>query len=484
MKTFLELLRDSAFAIVFHLAPRFANVLLFILLGRLAGPEDAGIFTLGATYLLIFTTIMRGLDDLLVRQIAREPQVVGAYFTNFLILRFTLAITLYFLLVGFVVGLFDYSAQTTVFILVLCLSLVPDAITNVAQAVLMGQRRFSQPALVLGVVNLLRLAGGAAILTITADLVQIAQIWVAASVLAMVLMFWFAIKSIGGIRRLHGRNWAFLQTHKQVILVFFLITLLTTLESQTDTIMLSAFHDEKEVGWYGAATTLAYTLIMMSQAYRFAVYPLMSHYHIHTPNQVSSLYQQSLRFLGMLALPIVVGTIIMAAPIVEFIFGSQFAPSAPVLSILIFVFLLITLNEPTTRVLLVNDQQNTIISFLVVSVVVNVLLNLLFTPTYGSIGAAVARVSSTAVLFFASFIYVRRHYYPTSLHALLTKSALAALVMGVVVFFLKEAPLLITITTGAIIYIGLLFLLRELKPSDLSSIWHTISQRLTSKPQN
>jgi O-antigen/teichoic acid export membrane protein len=300
----------------------------------------------------------------------------------------------------------------------------------------------------------------------------------------MVLMFGLAIKSIGGIRRLHGRNWAFLQTHKHVILVFFLITLLTTLESQTDTLMLSAFHDETEVGWYGAATTLAYTLIMMSQAYRFAVYPLMSHYHTHTPAQVPGLYQQSLRFLGMLALPIVVGVTILAAPIVEFIFGPKFAPTTPILSILIFVFLLITLNEPTTRVLLVHDRQNTLISFLVVSVLVNVLLNFLLTPTYASIGAAVARVSSTAVLFFAGFLFVQRHYYPAPLHTLLLKSTLAALAMGIVVFLLKDAILIIPIAAGAISYIGLLFLLQELKPADLLSIYHAIGQRLATKPQN
>jgi O-antigen/teichoic acid export membrane protein len=132
----------------------------------------------------------------------------------------------------------------------------------------------------------------------------------------------------------------------------------------------------------------------------------------------------------------------------------------------------------------VHDRQNTLISFLVVSVLVNVLLNFLLTPTYASIGAAVARVSSTAVLFFAGFLFVQRHYYPAPLHTLLLKSTLAALAMGIVVFLLKDAILIIPIAAGAISYIGLLFLLQELKPADLLSIYHAIGQRLATKPQN
>ena len=73
MSTRLSLMRDALLALVFHVAPRFANVILFILIGRLAGPEQAGIFSLATTYLLIITTTMRGLDDLLIRQVAREP---------------------------------------------------------------------------------------------------------------------------------------------------------------------------------------------------------------------------------------------------------------------------------------------------------------------------------------------------------------------------------------------------------------------------
>ena len=62
MKTLVELAHDSALAVVFQVAPRFANAFTFILIGRLAGPEQAGIFSLATTYLLIITVAMSGLE--------------------------------------------------------------------------------------------------------------------------------------------------------------------------------------------------------------------------------------------------------------------------------------------------------------------------------------------------------------------------------------------------------------------------------------
>jgi len=55
---FRTLARDSLLSAVLYLAPRFSNVVFFILVGRLSNPTDAGIFSLAVTYLIIATTLM------------------------------------------------------------------------------------------------------------------------------------------------------------------------------------------------------------------------------------------------------------------------------------------------------------------------------------------------------------------------------------------------------------------------------------------
>ena len=118
----VELARDSFFSIMVRLSPRFANVLLFILIGRLTGPAEAGVFTLATTYLVIFTTVARGLDDLVVRQVSREPDLAPRYLTNFLALRLGLSLFLYCVLLFVVLVVFDYAPSTAIPTLILALS--------------------------------------------------------------------------------------------------------------------------------------------------------------------------------------------------------------------------------------------------------------------------------------------------------------------------------------------------------------------------
>lgn len=477
MNTFISLIRDSLFSIIFHLAPRFANVLLFILIGRLAGPTEAGIFTLATTYLLIFTTIMRGIDDLVVRQVSREPRFAARYLTNFLILRLGLSLLLYGMLWFLAVVIFDYAEHTTQPILILGISLIPDSLTFVAQSILLGRRQFRQPALVFTGISVFKLAIGGIALIGNGDLLQIAWIWLIGSVLGTAVMLTATIKSINGIEKTDWFTWDPLKLHWKAAFTFLLLTTLATLETQTDTILLSGFHDEKEVGWYGAATTIAYSLIMFSQAYRFAIYPLMSRYALQHPEKLGRLYSHSMRYLGMIVLPMIAGIALLSSQIVPLVFGSQFQPTVTVLQILVFTLFFVFLNEPNIRIMLVHDRQNQISLFLLASAGVNIILNLLLTPSWGAVGAATARVCSAMVLFSLNFVYTLRFFARVNLLKLLNKPMLATLVMVLVILPIRTWPLAISIGAGILAYGIALIVVGSISPTEINLVYQAMMKR-------
>ncbi|HID63472.1 MAG TPA: flippase, partial [Anaerolineae bacterium] len=335
MSTLIELTRDSLFSVVIHLAPRFANVLLFILIGRLAGPAQAGVFALATTYLLIFTTFMRGLDDLVIRQVSREPDRAPRYLTNFLLLRLGLSLLLYCVLLFVVPVVFDYAESTATPILILASSLVPDSLAHVAQAILLGQRRFGPPAITMTLASLFKLVGGELILISGGSLHQIAWIWLTGSLIGMIALLIVAAWEVGWLRRTDWLDWRPLAQNWSAAAPFLLITTMMALEAQADTVLLSAFHDEAEVGWYGAATTVAFSLALLSQAYRMSVYPLMARYAWQSQAKLSRLYERSMRYMGALVLPMVAGIILLSPQIVSLVFGPKFQPTAKVLQILI-----------------------------------------------------------------------------------------------------------------------------------------------------
>lgn len=452
MKTLAELARDSLFSIVFHLAPRLASALLFILIGRRTGPADAGVFALAITYLTIFTAIVRGLDDLVVRQVSREPGRARHYLAVFLRLRIGLSLLSLGVLVVLVLVVFDYADSTAGPVLILASSLVPDGLAYVAQSVLLGQRRFGLPAAALAIASVLKLAIGWTVLLTGGTVQQIAWIWLAGSVLGMVLMLALAIQRVGLGSLSDWTDRQILSHHRRTALSFLLMTALVTLETQADTLFLSGFHGEAEVGRYSAATTIAYSLLMFSQAYRFAVYPLMTRYALQSPDKLSDLYEQSVRYLGTLIMPTVAGIALLSPQIVDLVFGPEFQQTAGVLQVLIPTVLLMFLGEPNVRLMLVRDRQKPVSIFLVASFTTNVLLNALLTPTWGAPGAALARVCSALVFFALSTCYVARRLLRFNVLETMLRPAVATLAMAALVWILRSGPLVVSIGAGVVSY--------------------------------
>ncbi len=454
-----ELFRNAIYALIFQLAPRFVNVVLFILLGRLSGTSEAGIFALAATYLLILTALMRGLDDFVVRQVSRDPSRAFTYLANFTLLRIALALALYAVLAIIVNFGFDYSEFTTRAILIMGLSLVPDSLAFVAQSVLLGQRKFRGSAVIVSLLSLIKLIGGVAIVFGGGTLEQIAWLWFLVSFLGMISL-WLLVLADSDRRMFKTYlDISFLKTSWRTTTLFLFITALATLETQMDTIILSGYRGETQVAWFAAATTIAYSLILLSQAYRFSVYPLMTRYAQKTGEGLTHLYDNSNRILASIIFPIVFGIIIIAPQIVPFIFGNEFFPSIRVLQILIVALIFIFLNEPNIRMMLVHDRQKWISIILIVAVTANLLLNLILAQYWGAIGSAIARVSSALLLFILTSLYVSYRITPVRYRQLVFKPLFAAGVMALILIPIRDLfwPFLIII--GGILYLIVLKLI-------------------------
>jgi O-antigen/teichoic acid export membrane protein len=233
------------------------------------------------------------------------------------------------------------------------------------------------------------------------------------------------------------------------------------LESQADTVLLSAFHNYAEVGRFGAATTVASSLLMFSQSYRYAVYPLMARYASESPVKLLRLYERSIRYMAMLVLPMVAGIGLLAPQIVPLVFGPSFQPTVPVLRVLILALVFLFLNEPSSRMMLVHDRQRQISLFLLGSAALNILLNILLIPSWGALGAATARLSSSMLFFAINYLYIRRFLMRANIVRSLSRPVVATAVMVCVVWSLQGQTLPLSIGAGALTYTGTLWLLEH-----------------------
>jgi O-antigen/teichoic acid export membrane protein len=478
MKTMLELVRDSVLAVIFHVAPRFANVLVFVVIGRLIGPDQAGVFSLATTYLLIVVTVMRGLDDLLIRQVAREPNRVASYFGNFLLLRVFLAATLYVVLIFVVQNVLHYPATTIAPIIVLTFSVLPDSLAFVGQSVLLGKRRFGAPAIILGGTNLLKSVTGAVVLLHGGNLMDIAWLWLIGSVFGMIALLVVAAKQAGALTKASWLDFGPLRTHWRAAMSFSAITALTALDSQTDTVLISIYRGEADIGWYNAATTITFSLLMLAQAYRFAVYPLMARYVEQAPDKAVVLFQKSVYYMGVIVMPMVAGVLFSAPKIVELVFGEKFTSTIPVLQVLIVSLAFFFIGEPCNRFMLAKDRQRVMVGLLAITAPLNLIINLLLIPRYGVVGAALARTTSSGIFFALNYGYIARNLTGLTNLRNLIRPLVASLIMAVVVLFLGQTSILIVVLCGIVVYAVALWLVRGVLPDDVGRLMVAVNHRI------
>ncbi len=422
---------------------------------------------------------MRGLDDLLIRQIGREPEKIADYFGNFLVLRLALSAGLYVVLLVFLQYGPNYAPPTAAAIVILTLSVIPDSLGFVAQSILLGRRRFGSPAVILGLVNLFKIIVGAIVLLRGGSLMAIAWLWVIGSSLGMVALLIPAFRQVGGVRRAHWLNFAPLQTHRWAAMTFCAITTLTALDSQVDTILLSVFRGEVEVGWYSAATTVTFSLLVLAQAYRFAVYPLMVQHAQHEPQRLETLFRKSIYYMTVIAMPMVMGLIILAPQIVTLVFGIKFIPAIPVLQILSISLLFFFAGEPCNRLMLVKDRQKSLVRMLLISTVVNVILNVLLIPQIGAIGAAISRSCSALIFFSLNYGYIHLTIFPSLRMKSAFRPFLSTMLMAVAIFFLGISHLIINIFIGVVVYFAALWIMKGFLPEDAAVLKGIISKRIS-----
>jgi len=435
------------------------NAVAFILIARLAGAQPAGIFSLGTTYLVIFTATTWGLDELMIRQIARDRSTSAQYFGTFLILRALLTGAAYLLMMLIVGKLMPYPLTTSRPILILGLCIIPDSLGSVGQSLLNAYERFDLP-LAAGIAgSLVKLALGAWAALTGGGLEGVGWAWVAGSCLAATINLVIAGNLAWPLRPRQWLDWPFWAFNLKLALPFLGMGFLLTVEFQADVVILSAVRSEAEVGWYGAVTTIIFALNLLAQGYRSAVYPLMTRYHQTDQAKLSRLYERSLFYLGALSLPMATGLFLLSPGIITLIFKSGFTGAIIPLQIMAWLLVFTYLNVPNSRLMLVNDRQKRLTLFLVGSMVTNILLNLWLDPRLGAVGASTARVCSSMLFFLLNDRYVNQNLQTHSILKTLAWPALATITMGLVVWLAHGENLWMEILIGVLVYGGTMLLI-------------------------
>ena len=168
-----------------------------------------------------------------------------------------------------------------------------------------------------------------------------------------------------------------------------------------DQVILKYMMDEKSVGYYAAAVRLSEAWYFIPVAICNSLFPAIVNAkkvnEVFYQNRMQKLYD----LLAFIAIAIAVPVTFFSTQVTSILFGNEYLPSAPVLTIYIWAGIAVFLGVASGQYLI--NENFTKLSFIrtTVGMLLNVILNLILIPLYGIVGSAIATlVSYTISVFF------------------------------------------------------------------------------------
>jgi O-antigen/teichoic acid export membrane protein len=451
-----NLVQNTGFSLAAELVNRASNVVLFVIVSRLLGAREAGIYTLAFSYTMITTRLtFWGLDQLLIRESSKAPAHVNKFFSNFLFLRLGLSGLAWCLLWGVTTfSLPQGSPETRFIVLLVALSVLPENVSNLSQAVFIARQRMSLLVWARTLVTVTRIIGGLAVLLLGGGLVELALVILGSSLIGMMLNLLITLTKF--VKLTPELDLDFCVQYLRAAWPLILSGAFYVIDNRLDILVLSFFLSESEVGVYNAAVTVVYVLLLLPQAYQVAVFPAMSRLYAASRDGLGRLYTYSLKYMLLLALPVAVSLTFVPDAVAN-LFGPEFGPASPVLRIMAWVIPLLFANVPTARLLIAGDHQSVVARSLMIRLALGSLLSVTLALRYGYLGVAATRLISTFVMVALNYTFVYRHIHRGYERGTAFRFLLAASGMGTVLLLLRGL-LPWAVLLGGTVYLFILFL--------------------------
>jgi len=168
--------------------------------------------------------------------------------------------------------------------------------------------------------------------------------------------------------------------------------------SFSDSVMLGAFGQLEETGWYNAALRIVGLAIIPMNFVGPVFLPAMSSALARTDERLQRLFDSQLEIMIFVAFMITSVVFSLGPTIMAVAFTSSFSAGGLALQISIFVAFFQYLWTPYNQVLIVFNQQRKVFLVHLIGAVANLLLNAMLIPVLSLYGASLASVLTQAIV--------------------------------------------------------------------------------------
>jgi len=464
LSTVQRVAKNTGIIISGDLIFRLVSLVVTIYLARYLGTAGFGKYSFVFAYLAFFNIITDlGLQTILVREMAREPthapKLIGnAYIIRWILTALAVASSI------IVITLMSYPADTTTYIYIASLTVLFKSFSDFYRTIFEANLRMEY-----NMVAKLAFKGVSAtlillIIFMKGTLLHIMIALVFAEMVKTSLNYLFSRKFVKPQFEIDFGLWKYLFKEALPIAIY---SVVWVIHFRTDVVMLSMMQGDAPVGIYSAAYKLCDPLSLIPGALTVSLFPLMSQFFKNSRRNLIKTYELSIKYVLITMLPIAIGITFLPDRFIFLIYGAEFKYSADVLRILVWAFVLTSINSVLLNLLISINQQKLNTISITLCAITNVILNFFLIPILSYNGAALATVVTKAVLLLASFFFVSRHLEMIPLHKILVKPGIGALVAGAFVYYFIDVNMFLLVPLSGVVYLAALFTLKTFTKEDI-----------------
>ncbi|MGC1308909.1 MAG: flippase [Phormidesmis sp.] len=406
---------------------------LYIILGRVLGPEQYGVFTAANALAGILTFFMLfGLPDLLLREIAADPEEGPKSTTTFLLIEGFNCLVILLLLLPIATALgFEGSG-----ILVCYLVVVGGGCRCAKQtlrSVFRGLGQFRSETISVTIERLAFFAIASAVLFLTHSLVWVVGAMAVVRLLDAVGLFYYLNRKAPISAKIELSSF---QRSLKMAYPFALSGVLWVLYYQVDMVMLKVLAPAEEAGFYGAAYSLIEIFSALPRVIFYVAFPRLTRCYATDPGQLPAEIKRSTVLLLAIALPFITIAGFSQTLLIKLSYGEAFLPAIGSLAILLPSLSMKMFASLVSKLFQATRRENLLPSVLLVTVCINVVANAIMIPHLGAVGAALATLLSEIIFSIVGLVLVIRIGYGQIGKTLLAVAIISLLVASIPSFML------------------------------------------------
>lgn len=378
---------------------RISRALLVIIAARILGTEGLGVFAyvmaLGGTFLFFEDS---GVSLYLTRELAKNPERKEVLLGTAILLKTTLLTTalLLFIIFGRFFATLPGSASL---IPVMALVLLFDSLREFAFSINRAQQRMEVEAGVKFITNLIVFIGGIVLISIQPSALMLTIGYAIGGGAGLVLILIYALKYLSNPFKNFSRS--LLGEIFHAAWPFTILTISSILIFNTDLLFLGKLTSASEVGAYTAAQRLIQMCYIVPALFASITFPVFAKKTTEVGGYTHALEKTFAFLLGILG-ALIIGVYLWAPRLVSLLFGAEFSASSAIVQVLAFGLIPIFISTTYSNVVFALNKQKSFVLIQLGGVILNIILNALFIPSLGGVGAALASVLSFSAMALAT----------------------------------------------------------------------------------